>query len=298
MIISTTIVNNYADFEVTFGIELSYYLTAMDTHGNESDPSGTVQALTGSLGDINLDTSIDIIDIILICDIILDDIIITDYEQWAADLNADGDFDIRDIIAVVNLILGTGLSRGDEISDVAISYGNSKVELISEGIVSGLQLGVSGDFEITNINLPIGWELYNSESIILIFNLEGKRLNSELVFEFEGKLSIESSIVTDWYGNSLSANLVMIPDEYLLSPAYPNPFNPSTTIIFQLPEESNVYINIYDLQGRSIETLVNKKMDAGYHSLAWRASNMSSGVYLIRMIADDYMKTQKVLLLK
>jgi flagellar hook assembly protein FlgD len=85
---------------------------------------------------------------------------------------------------------------------------------------------------------------------------------------------------------------------YGISDAYPNPFNPTTTIGFGLAVDSEVSIQIYNLQGRVIETLANQFMQAGYHSVTWNANNYSSGVYFVKMATGDYVSTQKLLLVK
>ena len=76
------------------------------------------------------------------------------------------------------------------------------------------------------------------------------------------------------------------------------PFNPVTTLDFGIPVNSDVLIKVYDIQGRQVTTLVDGNMEAGYHSVKWQATNVSSGVYFIQMISTDYVKTQKVVLFK
>ena len=90
----------------------------------------------------------------------------------------------------------------------------------------------------------------------------------------------------------------IIPTEFSLSAAYPNPFNPTTTLSLALPIESEVFLSIYNLQGREVASLVNGNMEAGYHSVVWNADNYSSGIYFVQMIAGDYNHTQKLMLVK
>ena len=91
---------------------------------------------------------------------------------------------------------------------------------------------------------------------------------------------------------------MMLPRDFALSPAYPNPFNPVTNINFSLPIEAQVSLTIYNLQGREIVSLIDGNMDAGYHSVLWNADNNASGVYFVKMIADSYISTQKLMLVK
>ena len=85
--------------------------------------------------------------------------------------------------------------------------------------------------------------------------------------------------------------------------AYPNPFNPLTTINYDLPKDSFVRIGIYDLMGRQIKGLVNENMMAGYRSIHWNATNnlsqpVSAGLYIYTIQAGEFMKTKKMVLIK
>ena len=89
-----------------------------------------------------------------------------------------------------------------------------------------------------------------------------------------------------------------LPDQFSLESAYPNPFNPTTTLSFSLPLESEVNITVYNLQGREVITLLDGNINAGYHSITWHADNNSSGVYFVKMVADKYVGIQKLMLVK
>jgi hypothetical protein len=89
-----------------------------------------------------------------------------------------------------------------------------------------------------------------------------------------------------------------IPADFNIQQAYPNPFNPVTTLSFALPIEAEVSLSIYNLQGREVATLIDANMDAGYHSVVWNADSYSSGMYFVKMIAGNYVSTQKLMLVK
>jgi hypothetical protein len=78
------------------------------------------------------------------------------------------------------------------------------------------------------------------------------------------------------------------PENYGLSDAYPNPFNPVTTIHFQIPMESVVNIAVYDINGKQLDVISNTSYSAGQHQVRWDGSNHSSGVYIIKMMADGF----------
>ena len=87
-------------------------------------------------------------------------------------------------------------------------------------------------------------------------------------------------------------------ESFVLYPNYPNPFNPVTHIEFSLPEPAQITLNIYDITGRMVEQIINQHTPAGYHTVTWDASPYSSGVYIARLKAGSFAKTQKMVLMK
>ncbi len=88
------------------------------------------------------------------------------------------------------------------------------------------------------------------------------------------------------------------PEKYALYPAYPNPFNPTTTIKFALPENQHVRIRVFDVTGRQMAELVDAPMSAGFHRMQWHAANVGSGVYFIQFETDKFCERRKCLLVK
>jgi len=95
-----------------------------------------------------------------------------------------------------------------------------------------------------------------------------------------------------------SESVTDIPAEFALHANYPNPFNPSTNISFAVPERSDVSIQIFDVNGRLVETLASGILAAGNHSLKWNAIDLASGIYFYRLEAGSFVETRKMLLLK
>ncbi len=89
-----------------------------------------------------------------------------------------------------------------------------------------------------------------------------------------------------------------IPKDFVLQQNYPNPFNPSTTIKFAVPKTSHVNIKIYDLTGQEVSTLVNEMKDAGTYEIKFDARTLASGIYLYRMVADNFSSVRKFNVLK
>jgi Leucine-rich repeat (LRR) protein len=118
------------------------------------------------------------------------------------------------------------------------------------------------------------------------------------------------SCIEDYVGGQDTTNCeqVSIIDEtlpiaYNLYNAYPNPFNPVTTLRYDLPEDELVNITIYDMMGRQVKTLINGSQTAGYKSIQWNATNnlgelVSAGMYIYMIQAGEFIQTKKMILFK
>ena len=89
-----------------------------------------------------------------------------------------------------------------------------------------------------------------------------------------------------------------LPNPFQLEQNYPNPFNPSTVINYKIPKDGQVTLNVYDILGREVKSLVNGFQTAGRHSAVFDASNLSSGTYICRITSGGYEKSMKMLILK
>ena len=110
--------------------------------------------------------------------------------------------------------------------------------------------------------------------------------------DYDGKTEYSSAILVE----------VSAPENYVLLQNYPNPFNPSTTIDFSIPQTSSVVIDIFNVVGEKVASLVNQTLEAGYHSIDFNASNLSSGTYIYQLKASGqngtFVETKKMLLMK
>jgi len=98
-------------------------------------------------------------------------------------------------------------------------------------------------------------------------------------------------------------DLVILPNKIYLYQNHPNPFNPVTTLRYNLPEDALVDIIIYDLMGRIVNNLVSSQQNAGYKSIQWNATNntgqpVSAGLYFYTIQAGEFTQTKKMILLK
>jgi hypothetical protein len=113
----------------------------------------------------------------------------------------------------------------------------------------------------------------------------------------------ELVVLVNRYGYYLSTVGEDIPTEFALHENYPNPFNPTTTLRFDLPKVSDVTLTIYNMLGQKIKTFNMNDTPAGYHSIKWDATNdygdpVGAGVYLYQLRANEFVKTKKMVLLK
>ena len=105
------------------------------------------------------------------------------------------------------------------------------------------------------------------------------------------------------YSDEVVVEVDLTPAEYELFQNYPNPFNPSTSIQFQVPNMSDVTIKIYDMLGQEIRTLFTEQVEPGKYTVEWNGLNnagskMSSGSYIYRMTAGEFVQTKEMILLK
>jgi photosystem II stability/assembly factor-like uncharacterized protein len=148
-----------------------------------------------------------------------------------------------------------------------------------------------GDIDWTNIGFVKGYgnsTSYQSYTFTDNYPLGGQKLHYRLKqLDIYGKYE---------YSNEVGVEIV--PTKFKVFQNYPNPFNPTTKIKYQLPEESQVVIKIYDILGAEVTTLLNDKKGAGTYEVELSGENLPSGTYIYRIVAGNFVQTKKMLLLK
>jgi len=165
---------------------------------------------------------------------------------------------------------------------------------------------------MSSMSAGMAWSLYDDfaspDSTTLI---DGERVNISAWFDnppasfltmmknfFLGTDSTLGGIFPDRFKVGISQETRIIPTEFKLYPVYPNPFNPTTNIQFDLPEESMVRLTIVDLQGRAVEQLVNNRIAAGRINFTWNAARYPSGIYFAAVEINGHQTIRKMTLLK
>ena len=149
----------------------------------------------------------------------------------------------------------------------------SSGDYVKIGFVSGNgTVTTATNYEFTDRNLATGKYSYRLKQIDNNGNFEYFNLNSDVI--------------------------IGVPSKFELSQNYPNPFNPSTKINFDLAKDGKVNLKIYDMLGREVSTLVNEFRTAGYYTIDFNASALSSGVYFYRITTEDFSAIKKMVLMK
>jgi hypothetical protein len=148
------------------------------------------------------------------------------------------------------------------------------------------------------------WKLFDqgiSDSLGLSYNFFDASSNRESLFVscyyYPTTSGIYTRLISDLTSiyNDQNKNTII---NYSLSQNYPNPFNPTTTIEYEIPKRTNVKIEVFDLLGKNIETLLSKEQSAGNYKLNYDASKLSSGIYFYKITAGGFVQTKKMILIK
>ncbi len=195
---------------------------------------------------------------------------------------------------------------GSEFSDKKY-YVNGNADLDGDGVANGLQIEIQGLLDTLANHLPP----LNSSNVTVDSSYtlaQAQAAYDYIMVNSDGSLGIHNPAFA--YGilkaslNAVGVVLAVndeksnLPHDFALSQNYPNPFNPTTTIQYQVPEGSNVKIIVYDVLGKQVAVLVNGYQDAGTYTTNFDGTNLASGIYLYRMEAGNFVKVNKMLLLK
>jgi len=195
-----------------------------------------------------------------------------------------------------------GILVVDPLNDYEIKYFTNTDSSITD--IGGFSLGMVTDNQVA-IWLATG--VIDSSEVDSILNTCTLRAPCAVAYDFDGYT--EYLYIADFYGYMIKyftrtvtyigiSETIINDDGFILYNAYPNPFNPTTTISYDLPKSQNITLEIYDIKGRLVETLYNGYKEEGHWDVTWNAGDQSSGIYIYRLQAGDQLISRKMLLIK
>ena len=168
---------------------------------------------------------------------------------------------------------------------------------------------IVGATRIASLDLPIpitAWGEIKQDGV----DIPGFTIGDKIEFriwsiEQNKELRITANLDGEYFGETplTTGSIIvhiqdLIPTEFSLSSAYPNPFNPVTTFDYAIPYDAYVVIKAFDVRGKEVAELVNGMIEEGIHEVVWDASKLSSGMYFVRMTSGDFKAVMKIIFLK
>lgn len=307
-----------------------FTLTVTATDGTLTATTTTALTVTYAaiLGDVTGDGSVGADDAAKILEYVVGKITLTDEQKYAADVNADGQVGALDAAWILYKVVNGSFPTA-KMSAAMGSVEIGQLQKEAEGYLLPInlaqttgvlsvyaELDVDANIEVLGVTgrLPQGWisssKVENGKVMFAFAGLEPLKEGSIAYISLRLKDKEANATIfgnanlNDGYSAALNSVTVReIPSEFVLSQNYPNPFNPTTSIKFAIPENANVTLDIYNMLGQKVKTLLNGMQDAGYYTVNWDGSNdlgskVSSGIYIYRISAGKYNATMKMNLLK
>ena len=245
-------------------------------------------------GDSNEDGSLNVMDVVATVAHILGNGTLTEGGTCEADSNADGTLNVMDVVLTVNTILGN--TRAADATSVMINKSANEVSFDANGYVGAIQMTLThgDDFSInlTDEALIADYNTEDNKTTVIVVNPETTDL-----FAASGMFTIDEVLASSDGYNYVNVEMNM-PISYTISDAYPNPFNPTTSIDIALDTDANVSVKVFNIMGQLVDVISEGNLTAGAHSVAWDASQVSSGVYFVNTEVGSETNVQKIMLVK
>jgi len=257
---------------------------------------------------VTADTNINVQDIVRLVSIILGQgDSPADYELFCGDVNGDLVVDIGDLVLLVNFIMGDQMGRPADTGQALASLTTHGLQLQSEGAIRAIELSYTGQFTTT---LPEAYHVVsnteNGLTQLVAYVLNGTHAENILKigepnddFQLVAlKTAGESGRVTE-----IDVTGLNIPTQFKIYGNFPNPFNPSTTLGFDIPKADQALVRIFDVKGREVITLMDQNMEAGHYQLVWNGNTrdghlVEAGLYFALIQVGQDSGVQKLLMIK
>ncbi|MBK6915387.1 MAG: T9SS type A sorting domain-containing protein [Ignavibacteriales bacterium] len=157
----------------------------------------------------------------------------------------------------------------------------------------------AGQFKLRT-TVSSGVTSYTDLSLDITQNQNGELLQYKVVALFQSKPDEPSNIqkIRFYFNEEKNVFEVNQTMDFELSQNIPNPFNPSTSISYSIPENAFVTLKIYDVLGNEVEVLINEQKESGNYQIDFNASELSSGIYYYTLTAGNFTSTKKMILVK
>ncbi len=298
-----------------------------DGYGDACDPCDNANIFTSGNTNGTLTTggqvTVDIFDVLSLVEIVL-----TGQTESCgyeiSDFTYDGDVNVIDVIALVQLILNGDFDNnlapppGDGLFEIQHSDLGDKAVISSDGKISGFQFDTFtsevSESDLNQISLPEGWDIdfyVNGDNMkVLAYDASGNNPAEQIEIELPSVTfsSFENVIVASPGAGEILINFSEKEEFDVSSPLpvnpkiqklYPNPFNPSLSISFTIPNDEITRVAVYNTIGEQIEVVREREMlSAGNYTLFWNASSHPSGMYIVQIQTKTFTDTRKALLVK
>lgn len=269
-------------------------------------------------GDPSDDLFVNISDILLVVQMIstggMNSDAYTECAKADGDYTSDGIINVLDIVQIINQILGNTVlnSQFQSTANVDFVLNNDQLTILikSDSEILGIQL--NAEFNHTgatllhntekefnfNDQLVMAYSLQNipfenNKAEFLLYNVENVNLDDIQIIVSDNSGN-EMNLVRSEHGDIFSNGLF----KFELGNSYPNPFNPTTELNFSLPVDGNIKLVAYNIQGQQVQIIYSGYQSMGAHKYVWDASNLTSGIYLIKLTSGNHQTTTLTILMK
>ena len=238
-------------------------------------------------GDVNSDGVLNVLDVVQVVSAITSD----DTEGLeCADMNGDGIINVLDIVQIVSIITG---GRAFDADSASLEINDFNAILKSNGYIGGVQMrlehSANFDLELTDNCMMADYVNHGNYTILVIVEPR-----DEMLFTTNSKFEVSDVLVA----NSEEEIKLNMLNDFSLSEAYPNPFNPNTSFNISIPSTGYLSIKVFNVSGQLVDVITSGVYNANTYTFTWNANNMATGMYVINAEFEGNSISHNVSLIK